>query len=277
MSIKVRVFGSTSAGNATIVWDGTHALMVDCGLGVRYTDRCLREIGLGFDRTSGVFITHAHSDHASPTTLKRLVRGGARLYAHPGVMRALVFANLAAREAVRLGLYQPWGDGVFTLGRFTVRGFAVSHDAEGGCWGYTITATPADAGAARRITVATDVGCTDDALVGHFADADVIVIESNHDTAMLAASSRPGHLKARIRGDQGHLSNDQCAAFLARVLRGSSRMPAAVMLAHISQECNTPELAAAAIRAALAAHAGAGSITVHITHRETPSAIVALD
>jgi phosphoribosyl 1,2-cyclic phosphodiesterase len=90
--------------------------------------------------------------------------------------------------------------------------------------------------------VATDVGYTGDGLRSRFIDADVIVFESNHDPVMLENSGRPPWLKERIK-QIGHLSNQQCAGFLKEVFHHSTRPPAAVVLAHISQTCNTNALA----------------------------------
>jgi phosphoribosyl 1,2-cyclic phosphodiesterase len=143
---------------------------------------------------------------------------------------------MAAQE----GLLQTFHDGVLEVGRFDVGCFEVPHDSPGGCYGYAIART--EEGTRRTVTVATDVGFTGDALRKRFTDADVIVSESNHAPDMLENSARPEWLKQRIR-KIGHLSNQQCAGFLAEVFHHSKRPPSAVVLAHISQTCNTNALA----------------------------------
>jgi phosphoribosyl 1,2-cyclic phosphodiesterase len=123
---------------------------------------------------------------------------------------------------------------------FLIRSFAVPHDSPGGCFGFSISAE--DGGREKKITIATDLGYVGPELPAQFADSDVIVLESNHDVRMLEESSRPHWLKKRIR-EIGHLSNDQCAQLVVQILDCSGRLPHSFVLAHISKQCNTQELA----------------------------------
>ena len=111
-------------------------------------------------------------------------------------------------------------------------------------------------------------------MTDYFADSDIIIIESNHDVAMLAGSARPKWLKDRII-KTGHLSNDQCSAFMQEVLAASENLPAAIVLAHISQECNTNRHARDAIRSMLAI-ADKSHIDVVETFKDRPSIVVSV-
>jgi phosphoribosyl 1,2-cyclic phosphodiesterase len=124
----------------------------------------------------------------------------------------------------------------FEVGPFRIRGFRVPHDAEGGCFGYNIHLGKI------KVSVATDMGFPENGLAGFFKNSDVIIIESNHDPEMLANSGRSAELIERIHSI-GHLSNQQCSRFLEDVFRRSDRLPRAVALAHLSEDCNLPGLA----------------------------------
>ena len=107
-----------------------------------------------------------------------------------------------------------------------------------------------------------------------FADSDAIVIESNHDPDMLEKSGRPEWLRRRIR-EIGHLSNEQSARFVLEVMKKSTRPPGTLVLAHISQQCNTNALAVACMEDSLACEGFAG-ISVVPTHKAKPSRVVDL-
>jgi phosphoribosyl 1,2-cyclic phosphodiesterase len=126
-----------------------------------------------------------------------------------------------------------------------------------------------------RVTIATDVGFVQDHLTDAFRDADAMIIESNHDPAMLEGSGRPEWLKKRIR-DIGHLSNQQCADLVVDIARSSSRPPRAVVLAHISQQCNTNDLAVSCTSRALEG-SGFRGIPVLPTFASEPNTVVTLE
>jgi phosphoribosyl 1,2-cyclic phosphodiesterase len=155
------------------------------------------------------------------------------------------------------------------IGSFEIAAFEVPHDSPGGCFGYSI------ARGAQKVTIATDLGFPTEALASRFADSRAIVIESNHDPDMLENSGRPEWLKRRIR-EIGHLSNEQCAQFVVTVFASSRLPPDAVVLAHISQVCNTNALAVACTESALAR---SGRANVHIieTFKRHPSRVLSLD
>jgi phosphoribosyl 1,2-cyclic phosphodiesterase len=122
--------------------------------------------------------------------------------------------------------------------------------------------------------MATDIGFPDPALVERFLDSAALVIESNHDLAMLENSGRPMWLKRRIR-EIGHLSNDECAQLVIDIVERSRLRPESVVLAHISQQCNTNAHAVRSTSAALSRR-GFHEVRVVETFRHRPSEIVSL-
>jgi phosphoribosyl 1,2-cyclic phosphodiesterase len=185
---------------------------------------------------SGVLITHAHSDHVHESMLKRLTKEQVLVFCHRNVSRVLLKQYSTMRDAKKLDLIKTFKNETFTIGSFTIQAFEVPHDSKGGCFGFTIY-HHSDSGN-KKITVATDMGYPQNDTLIHFLDSDVIIIESNHDQDMLTQSLRPAWLKKRIK-KIGHLSNGQCTDFLEQVLSHSEKKPKAIILAHISQECNT--------------------------------------
>jgi phosphoribosyl 1,2-cyclic phosphodiesterase len=152
------------------------------------------------------------------------------------------------------------------LNHIFVRSFEVPHDSEGGCFGYSVSY---DAGGrTKKVSVSTDMAHPTAPIVDHMANSDVIVIESNYDVQMLEASARPVWLKRRIRVD-GHLSNDQCGESLLQIIERSEALPKDIALAHVSQECNTNQIARECTEAALESQ-GVRGINVTETHPNKP-------
>ena len=238
--IAVCVLGSSSAGNSTLVWSTTSAVLVDCGFNPGYMEKSLRAKGLTIEDLDGVLITHVHGDHVNGWFVRKLIKAGVPIYCPPAIQLHLQVHYDALARASHLGLLRPLPDGQVNLAGFEVQAFAVPHDSPGGCFGYGIRFW--EGGRSTKVTVTTDIANPTDSAARCMADADIMVIESNHDVDMLENSRRPLWLKRRIR-EFGHLSNDQCAGMLLSVLGNSTKLPRAVMLAHVSQECNTNQLA----------------------------------
>lgn len=233
--LKIWVLTSGSSGNCILLWNARGALMVDCGLGPRSTQPYLEGAGLGWRGLDGVLLTHLHGDHLRGPTLGKIMREGVPLHCHQGVVRHLSRRRSPLSYLVNPGLLRPFSKGMFRIGPFRVSPFPVPHDAPGGCWGFSIFARTGTG--IKKVSIATDIGQYDQALVRRFADSDVVIIESNYDDSMLEETNRPLWLKQRIR--KVHFSNDQCAGFVAEVLARSRRQPQVVVQAHVSQESNS--------------------------------------
>jgi len=125
---------------------------------------------------------------------------------------------------------------IVEIGAFIIQPFQVPHDSPGGCFGYKIRLGE------KKLTLATDLAHAGNGLAKNFADSDAIIVESNYDPEMLDNSGRSAQLISRIK-NTGHLSNEQCAAFVDDIMQQSKKMPQTVVLAHLSAECNLPDTA----------------------------------
>ena len=218
--------------------------MIDFGLSQKYTLEKMEQAGVPFSDLRGALITHLHSDHTSQAMSNKLIREQVPIYCQRGQYRILVrrFRPKTENNIHVFAEKRP-----FEISRFTINAFKVPHDAPGGCYGFNITQKK------QKITIATDLSAENNGLANHFTDSNVIVLESNYDPQMLENSGRPANLIQRIQ-QEGHLSNAQSAAFLNKILKNSKLKPQALILAHLSQECNSPLLAKKSAQEILALH-----------------------
>jgi phosphoribosyl 1,2-cyclic phosphodiesterase len=230
----------------------------------------LRHCGLEIENLTGVLITHVHSDHVNEWFVKKLIKARVPIFCPPEIELHLQARYDALARASHLGLLKAFSKSELELDGLLVQSFEVPHDSPGGCFGYSIFSDVG--GKTKKVTVTTDIAQPTESARGHFADSDVIVIESNHDVDMLENSGRPLWLKRRIR-EKGHLSNEQCAEILLNVFDHSTKLPQTVMLAHVSQECNTNALAVECAETAIDGQ-GINSISVLETHPFGPSKMV---
>jgi len=233
--------GSGSSGNALVVESRcgttTSRVLVDCGFSQRELQTRLARAGLAVDDLDAVFVTHEHGDHVGcAVTLSR--RHGIPLWTSRGTWRAL------GEPALPEGRLRFARDGEpITVGNLQLHPFTVPHDAleplqlscTDGQW---------------RLGVLTDVGSSTAHLLAQIQRCDALVLECNHDRTLLAQSRYPASLKARIDGPHGHLANDSAAQILAQCHHAGLRH---VVAAHLSEQNNSPALAAEALAAACGA------------------------
>jgi len=236
--IRFKSLGSGSTGNATVVQarsghETTH-LLVDCGLGIRQLDKRLGQAGMLAEELDGIFITHEHADHI----------GCARQLA----LRERIPVWMS--EGTWLGLGQPDFDGLLRIARdntpieigaMQVVPFTVPHDAR-----EPLQLTCGDG--AVRLGVLTDLGHATPHVIAHLAGCATLLLECNHDPALLESGPYPWFLKRRVGGDWGHLANDAAAAIAQAILGRGLRQ---VVAAHLSEQNNRPELARSALQSAL--------------------------
>jgi len=225
--------GSGSRGNATVVEVGTTRVLVDCGFSVAETERRLARLGLAPSDLQAILVTHEHNDHVSG------VGPLARRHRIPVWMTAGTGKAWRGGEVPSLHLFT--GHEPFAIGDLRVSPYPVPHDAR----------EPSqflfDDGN-RRLGVLTDTGCSTAHIEASLTGADALLLECNHDAAMLAAGPYPPSLKQRVGGRLGHLSNDQSAGLLARL--DVSRLQH-LAVAHLSEQNNSPDLARAALAGVL--------------------------
>jgi phosphoribosyl 1,2-cyclic phosphodiesterase len=227
--------GSGSSGNALVVearsGTTTSRVLVDCGFSLRELEARLARVGLVVEDLDAVFITHEHGDHVgSALTLSR--RHRLPLWTSCGTWRALGNPDLPD------GLLRFARDGVaIAVGDLQLHPFTVPHDA---LEPLQLRCTDGH----RRLGVLTDVGAATSHLLASLQGCDALVLECNHDRAMLAKSRYPASLKARIAGPHGHLANDSAAQILAQCHHDGLRH---IVAAHLSAENNVADLAADAL------------------------------
>ncbi len=233
------VLGSGSAGNCALVTTDSCRLLVDAGLSARQTVERLAQLGVAAEELDGVLLTHEHGDHSR--ALDVLCR---RFKDVPIYCNALT-AEVMRREGECLKAHKNWR--VFTTGTdfavkdVDVQTFAVPHDAVEPV-GYMFHHGRAALG------YLTDLGFATKLVHERVREATTLLIETNHDTALLNADTkRPWSVKQRITSRHGHLSNEAAAAVVRQMLNGGAKLRRAV-LGHLSRDCNRPELAIDAIR-----------------------------
>jgi len=234
MAFTVTSLASGSSGNALIVERAGAALLIDCGIALRTMEKLLRYRGLAPESIGAVLLTHEHGDHALSAAAL------ARRYGVPVVCNAATRDALGAElDGVAVELL-PVGEQA-CVGPFDVRSFRLRHDAADPV-GYRVSADSA------CMALAVDLGSWDDATAAALSGADLLVVEANHDRELLKASPYPWATRQRIFGPLGHLDNMQCGELLARAGVGPGRE---VWLAHLSQQTNSPTMAAAGVRRVL--------------------------
>ena len=247
----ITVLGSGSRGNATVIHTDDDAILIDAGFSSRELRNRMVRCGIDEKKVRAILVTHEHSDH---------VRGLRVCAQQLGVP---VYANRGTAEILRsrddkLGSLTIFASGSpFGVGRFTIEPFTIPHDA------YDPVAFVVKLGPIK-LGIATDLGHVNSLVSHQLRGCDALVVESNHDIAMLRNSDRTWSLKQRILGRHGHLSNDDGLELLRKVLHGRTRH---VIMAHASSECNEYGLVEGGARRCLA-ELGREDIELHVATQD---------
>lgn len=234
----VHTLSSGSSGNALLLSCGSTHLLVDAGISCRRITVSLRELGLTPDDLTAILITHTHTDHISGLQVL-LKRTTCPIHAFGRTCRDLEYRLAGISE--RLQPMDPCTR--YDIGSCSVMAFPTAHDAPGSC-GYRFDTATGSVG------LMTDTGFVTEEAARILPGVDLAILESNHDVEAVRSGPYPYYLKQRILGDYGHLRNEDAARFaVALAEAGASE----IILAHLSQENNTPAMARNAVETALSA------------------------
>ena len=247
MAVSVSVLASGSRGNCALVASSSTRILVDAGLSGRETFKRLKGLGERVEEISAILITHEHSDHVAG--LQRLAtKLGIPVFLTEGTHHAW---NRAVRDEEgkipELPKSEHFAAGrSFRVGDIEVSPFTIPHDAADPV-GFTFRAE------GIKIGFATDLGYMPASVRNHLRGCNVLLMESNHDVEMLRSGPYPWSVKQRVMSRVGHLSNDSLAEFFSNDYDGIAEY---VILAHLSEQNNHPEVARASAEQALRGRQG---------------------
>lgn len=239
--VHFSILASGSKGNAAILDTGSTKLLIDNGLSLRELTKRLAVVGYRPEDLDAVIFSHAHGDHASglPVLLNHTIKRGRAIevYATNLTASQLEWGRVEHPPLVRFCAGRR-----FMIGDIEVEPFTTPHDCiDPVCFVFSATG--------KRIGFSTDLGTIPPAMRRLFVGCQVIVLESNHDTEMLRVAPHPEEVKLRVAGPMGHLSNDQAAEYLSSL--GDRCVAGKIVLGHLSEDNNLPDLATWSARRAI--------------------------
>lgn len=257
MSCRLVTLYSGSTGNSTLVSTENTSILIDAGKSARSLCAALTAVGSDIGKIDAIFITHEHCDHISAL---EIIAKKHEIPIHMTEKSARKF-DRTPDSPIHKHLVRH--DNVFceTVGDITVRSFRTPHDSNMSV-GYRIELC--DGEESHTVGVATDIGYVTEDIKCGLMGCEAVVLESNHDEQMLEDGPYPYHLKLRIRSSKGHLSNVDSAAFAAKLAENGTR---GFILAHLSQENNTPELAFDETNSAISNPA----VRICVAHPDSPT------
>jgi phosphoribosyl 1,2-cyclic phosphodiesterase len=219
---------SGSSGNSIFVSSDNTKLLIDAGMPGKSVESALQEIGENPREIDGIFITHEHSDHVKGVgVLSR--RYDIPIYASEGTWNGMskIIGNIKEYNI------KVMHDNNLSIKDMDISSFKISHDAAEPT-GYSLKSN------GKKVCIATDLGHFSEEVKQSLYDADVVLLESNHDVEMLKFGPYPYVLKRRVLSDIGHLSNEACGKAIVEVMNDK---PKSIVLGHLSKTNNYPELA----------------------------------
>ena len=227
---------SGSSGNCIYAGSDTTHILVDVGISGKKTEEGLKKLGVKPQELDGIFITHEHADHINGLGVMAR-KYGVPVYATKGTLNAI--RGISSLGQIDEGLFREvQADQKITVKDMTINPMRISHDAAEPV-AYRISHGK------KKVGIVTDLGTYNDYTVESLRGMNALLLEANHDVNMLQVGRYPYYLKQRILGDRGHLSNERAGQLLSELLHEGLE---AVVLGHLSQENNLPELAYEAVR-----------------------------
>jgi len=225
MSLYIASLNSGSNGNCYYIGNEHEAVLIDAGISCRETEKRMLRLGLNIRKVKAIFVSHEHSDHINGIPVL------AKKYQLPVYITTptMISGRLIIEDHLVFGFN---GFTTFTIGDLQINAFPKKHDASDP-YSFTVTC--------RDITVGifTDIGIACENVISYFSKCHAAFLEANYDDEMLDKGGYPYHLKRRIRGGHGHLSNKQAAELFTT---HKSPTLSHLLLSHLSKNNNDPEL-----------------------------------
>jgi phosphoribosyl 1,2-cyclic phosphodiesterase len=249
MSLYITSLNSGSNGNCYYIGNEREAILVDAGISCREIEKRMKRLGLHMQKVKAVFVSHEHTDHIKgiPTLVKK--------YQLPVYITPATIYNSGLTIDAHLTMNFNC-DGPINIGDLSITAFPKFHDASDP-YSFVITHNQV------RVGVFTDIGTPCKHLINHFKTCHAAFLEANYDNDMLATGTYPYHLKKRISGGQGHLSNKQ-ALELFKAHKPS--FMSHLILSHLSKNNNCPHL----VKRLFDEHADGVNMVVASRYEETP-------
>lgn len=244
--MRMASLGSGSRGNATLVESDATCLLIDLGFSVKETVRRLTRLNRSPEDISAILVTHEHADHIGGVA-QFARKFDIPVYMTPGTHSAMKSGNVPTLKRVNCHRQ-------FRVGDINVEPVPVPHDAREPCQ-YLLSC------AGKRVGILTDLGHITPFVEMQYSRCDALLLECNHDPQMLIDGPYSWPLKKRVGGEHGHLSNDQAAGLLKTMELSSLQH---LVLSHISQQNNLPELATQSLRPVLEDWGG----TLHVANQD---------
>lgn len=234
MALQFCSFASGSSGNCYLIKHNGKALLIDAGISGKRIFQGLEDSGVAMEDVCGVLVTHEHIDHVKslPIVTKKLPNIMA--YANENTWAAIDRPVADEKRAT----FHTGED--FYIEDFQIRPFPIPHDAAEPV-GFSIYAGD------RQISIVTDVGHMTDEIFEEIIEADLLLLEANHEEEILLMGSYPYHLKRRILGENGHLSNVSAGECLCGLVEANPKKRR-ILLGHLSRENNDPSVALLAVK-----------------------------
>lgn len=232
--MKITTLASGSKGNCTLVETDKTCLLIDCGIALQEVEDKLKLLGVNPSRIEGIIVTHEHSDHIkSVGAFSR--KYNCKIYANYNEWSIL----LKKLGNVEQNNVRSFITDDFIINDVGIKSFQLSHDSQT-CFGYSFYND------GNKFSIATDLGFAPKNVVENLKDSSLIILEANHDEKMLLNNPKyPLILKKRILSNKGHLSNNASADVISSLVGGNLQQ---VVLAHLSEENNSPSLAYGSIK-----------------------------
>jgi phosphoribosyl 1,2-cyclic phosphodiesterase len=248
MPIFITSLNSGSNGNCYYVGNDREAILVDAGISCRETEKRMKRLGLSMDKVKAIFVSHEHSDHIRgiPVIVKKY---RLPVYITDATLQQGGF-HLEKDLAISFRAFEP-----VSIGELTITPFPKLHDAADP---YSFTVS----GEEVTIGVFTDIGRPCTHVIGYFQQCHAAFLETNYDEDMLERGGYPRHLKNRIRGGKGHLSNKQALELFTAYKPSFMSL---LLLSHLSRDNNSPAL----VQELFDDHAGGTRIVVASRYEET--------